>query len=88
MRLVEMLENLRAVAKRPLVITSGYRCREHNRAVGGSPSSLHMLGLAADISADAAAQALLGRYAAELGFREIIRGGKKRYIHLAIRKYI
>ena len=88
MRLVERLEELRSAAKRPLVITSGYRCREHNRAVGGSPTSLHMLGLAVDISADSEAQALLAKCAGELGFSEIIRGGRKRYIHLAIRKYI
>lgn len=31
-------------------ITSGYRCRDVNRLVGGSPSSQHVAGEAADIS--------------------------------------
>ena len=35
-------------ADTPIIITSGYRCPQHNAAVGGSKSSLHMLGLAAD----------------------------------------
>lgn len=33
----------------PIVVTSGYRSRELNLAVGGSVSSLHMQGRAADI---------------------------------------
>lgn len=33
----------------PIIITSGYRNEEVNRAVGGSPTSDHMTGLAADI---------------------------------------
>jgi len=31
-------------------ITSGYRTKEHNKAVGGSDTSSHLLGVAADIS--------------------------------------
>ncbi|MDR1515568.1 MAG: peptidase M15 [Synergistaceae bacterium] len=48
-RLVPMLEELRGVLGRPLVITSGYRCDRHNAAVGGSKRSLHLIGRAADI---------------------------------------
>lgn len=32
----------------PVIITSGYRCPELNERVGGSPTSQHMLGEAAD----------------------------------------
>lgn len=32
-----------------VIINSGYRCEEHNRAVGGVPNSTHRLGIAADI---------------------------------------
>lgn len=32
----------------PVIITSGYRCRELNRAIGGSTSSAHCSGRAAD----------------------------------------
>lgn len=33
----------------PLSITSAYRCKKHNTAVGGSPSSQHMKGTATDL---------------------------------------
>jgi len=33
----------------PMRITSGYRCEDHNKAVGGSEKSYHMRGMAADI---------------------------------------
>ena len=34
----------------PIIVNSGYRCRDLNKAVGGSPSSQHLSGQAADIS--------------------------------------
>lgn len=36
---------------RPLTVTSGYRCAELNNAVGGVPTSMHLTGHAADITA-------------------------------------
>lgn len=48
-RLVEALQALRDLAGRPIRITSGYRCPDHNRAAGGSKRSQHLLGNAADI---------------------------------------
>ena len=47
--LVELLEQLRAHFGKAVTITSGYRTAAHNRAVGGSKSSQHLLGRAADI---------------------------------------
>jgi hypothetical protein len=44
-----VLEPLRVHLKRPVVITSGYRSPALNRAVGGSPTSHHMQGRAADL---------------------------------------
>jgi uncharacterized protein YcbK (DUF882 family) len=43
------LEDLRVKVGRALYISSGYRCMEHNRAVGGSSRSFHVVGRAADI---------------------------------------
>jgi uncharacterized protein YcbK (DUF882 family) len=43
------LELLRKAIGKPLPIVSGYRCPEHNRAVGGAPDSQHMYGSAVDI---------------------------------------
>ena len=44
-----MLQKLRQTLDRPLFITSGYRCQEHNKAVGGASESYHLKGMAADI---------------------------------------
>ena len=33
----------------PLKVTSGYRCEDHNRAIGGAPKSKHVQCWAADI---------------------------------------
>lgn len=46
-----MLDKAREIAGVPFVITSGYRCEEHNRNVGGSPTSSHLYGWAVDIQA-------------------------------------
>lgn len=47
-RLAETLEQVRALLKRAVLVTSGYRCPELNKAIGGSRTSAHMQGLAAD----------------------------------------
>lgn len=44
-----VLEPLRVKLVRPVVITSGYRSLALNRAVGGSPTSHHTQGRAADL---------------------------------------
>ncbi|MCI9608119.1 MAG: peptidase M15 [Muribaculaceae bacterium] len=49
-RLVDdVLDPLRKAWGRPLVVSSGYRCPALNAAVGGSRTSHHMRGMAADI---------------------------------------
>lgn len=52
-RLAKGLDDVQACLGRPLEISSGYRCPELNAAVGGSPTSQHCLGLAADFSCPA-----------------------------------
>lgn len=44
------LQNLRDACGFPFKIDSGFRCPEHNKAVGGEPDSLHLKGRAADIA--------------------------------------
>ena len=46
-----ILDPLRSEYGKPIIVTSGYRCEDLNRAVKGSKTSQHMLGLAADITA-------------------------------------
>ena len=47
--LIVMLNAIRSRYGRPIVINSGYRSPEHNKAVGGVDNSQHVLGTAADI---------------------------------------
>ena len=46
---MEVLQPLRDFLGKPVVISSGYRCPELNKAVGGVRNSQHMKGEAADI---------------------------------------
>ena len=48
-KLVNQLQTIRDVIKTPIQINSAYRCKKHNKAIGGSVSSQHILGKAADI---------------------------------------
>ena len=47
-----LLDPLREAWGGPLTVTSGYRCRELNEAVGGSATSAHTAGWAADLVPD------------------------------------
>lgn len=53
--LVEKLEALRQKVGQPILVTSGFRCENHQRELEAlgyetSPKSQHLLGMAADIS--------------------------------------
>lgn len=47
----EMLERIRFHLNAPVIISSGYRCKALNQAIGSKPTSDHTLALAADIKA-------------------------------------
>lgn len=48
-----VLEKVRELVNNsPVIITSGYRCAELNRKIGGAVTSYHMRGCAADIVVD------------------------------------
>ena len=44
------LVRARRMAQTPFKINSGYRCENHNKTIGGSPTSSHLKGCAADIA--------------------------------------
>ena len=46
-----ILEPIRLKYNKPIIVTSGYRSMALNKAVGGSKTSQHLLGQAADIKA-------------------------------------
>jgi len=48
---LSMLDNAREAAGTPFVVSSGVRCRAHNKKVGGKKDSAHVHGKAVDISA-------------------------------------
>ena len=50
-----MLYDARQRAKIPFILTSAYRCQDHNDKIGGSPGSSHLLGCAVDIACDGSA---------------------------------
>lgn len=45
-----VLDPLREAWGKPIIVTSGYRCQELNKAVGGAKTSHHLSGMAADIT--------------------------------------
>ena len=64
--LVQVLQAIRDHFGAPVVITSGYRTAEHNAAVGGSKSSQHLLGRAADFYVEGVPVATVAAYAETL----------------------
>lgn len=79
---MEKLQALRDVLRRPLVITSGYRCAAYNRAVHGGTA--HPLGKAADISTSRGGAFNLTKEAMALGFTGIgwQQHGDNRFVHI------
>lgn len=47
--LLNVLNEFREWIKKPVIITSGNRCPEYNKAIGGAKNSKHMYSIAADI---------------------------------------
>ena len=47
---LDKLNHIRYNVGQPLIVTSGCRCKEHNKKVGGTEESSHTKGLAVDIS--------------------------------------
>ena len=64
--LVQLLQDIRDHFGAPVVITSGYRTAAHNAAVGGSKSSQHLLGRAADFYVEGVDVATVAAYAETL----------------------
>ena len=85
-RLVDALEAFREKVGRPVIVNSAYRCAAHNAAVGGTPHSEHMQGLAADIRVDGMTAAEMEAAARMiLAIRGIGRADHQNYVHVDVR---
>ncbi|TSP13968.1 D-Ala-D-Ala carboxypeptidase family metallohydrolase [Cupriavidus campinensis] len=84
-RVASKLEEIRALTKRPIVVTSGYRSLALNRAVGGSKTSAHVQGLAADIHCQPFTPFELGQMLidAKIDFDQLIQEGTWLHVGLA-----
>lgn len=81
--LVERLERMRLILDYPLIVTSGFRCVEHNKAVGGAQDSYHLDGKAVDLALHTSTDRFaLVQAAFAAGFERI--GVYKRWIHLDV----
>ena len=83
--LLKKLVEFRVIIKKPLYITSGYRCAEYNQKVGGIKCSYHLLGLAADIRVEGVSALDLLEHAEILNFSGIGFYEKKNFLHLDVR---
>lgn len=80
--LVAWLQQIRDHFGRSVNINSGYRCKAHNASakVGGSPSSHHVKGMAADIRVLGIDPAEVAKYAESIGIQRI--GLYDNFVHI------
>lgn len=84
-----ILDPLREKYGKPIHVNSGYRCSALNKAVNGSKTSHHLLGLAADITAGSVAKnKLLFNLIIEmdLSYDQLIDEKKFSWIHVSFSK--
>lgn len=70
-RLVEILQQIRDHFGVSVHVNSGHRCKAHNAKVGGSATSHHMKGMAADIRVKGVEPAEVAKYAESIGVQRI-----------------
>ena len=86
----QLLDPIREAWGEPIVVSSGYRCKELNALVGGVKNSHHILGCAADLIAGNKADhrrlfKLIQQMqqAGEIRFTQLIWEGNGRWIHIS-----
>lgn len=83
--LLDKLQQLRDLAGKPVVVTSGYRNAAYNLRVGGSPTSRHLRGEAADIRVAGLRPEQVAQLAEEVGFGGI--GVYDTFTHVDVREH-
>ena len=86
----QLLDPIREAWGAPIIVSSGYRCKELNALVGGAKNSHHMLGCAADLIAGSKADHrrlfnLIRQMQQEgkIRFTQLIWEGDGRWIHIS-----
>ena len=79
------LQALRDRLGKPLIVLSGYRSAEHNRAVGGAKASKHMEGIAFDIAMANHDPKAFEAAAREVGFQGFGYYPRSGFIHIDLR---
>lgn len=90
--LAEVLDGLRAAWGGAIRVTSGYRCPELNKAVGGVANSGHLRGVAADLKPRSGTQRKFNAFAVEyvkkagIRFDQLIRerSGSSEWLHFSL----
>lgn len=78
---IDQLQKARDLAQIPFVITSGYRCEDYNKKLGGKTDSSHLIGRAVDIRASSSLTRFLVVFGLTLaGFKRI--GIGKNFVHV------
>jgi zinc D-Ala-D-Ala carboxypeptidase len=79
------LDDLRRAMGHPLILNSGHRTPEHNKAVGGAKNSYHMRGMAFDVRMDNTDPHEFEEQAVEAGFNGIGIYARSGFIHIDAR---
>ena len=88
LRLISALQQLRDKVRVPITITSGYRCSQYNKKIGGVSNSRHCSGEAADIHIHGMTAKEM--YGHALGIPEFKDGGlgiypDRKFVHVDVR---
>lgn len=83
-RVVGVLDTIREYAGKPVVVSSGVRCKNHNKSVGGVENSYHLKGRAADFSVCGYSAQTTINIVNTLGFKPIeMYAIDSAYVHIA-----
>lgn len=88
--MVAILQKIRNYFGKPVNINSAYRTTNHNNKNGGSPTSQHLYGRAADIRVTGIAPAQIAKYAESIGVGGIGHApdGQGNFVHLDTRTVV
>ena len=91
MRVLNLLQVIRDSWNAPIIISSGYRCKELNKKVGGVDSSAHTIGYGVDLVSgnfDVFSNFIKSYFQShpEIKFDQVIieKSGKSQWIHIGL----